>query len=293
MRSRLLVTDLDGTLLNRKGKVSEGNLAALRRAMSEGIEVVVATGRAWIECADIVRGVVPHGHAITAGGAALHAVESGACEASVAIPHDLVDHCTASLLRQGHLAQLLKDPRRAGYDYLLVGDAALDPASRWWFSSHPLATRSVSTLEAFEGGREAALSHVLRVGTVASASELAAVSRGIRAEVGERLAIKHWPALVALGSAGIDTHLLEIFDATVDKWTMVLRLCKARGIDPRDVVAVGDGLNDVQMLESAGLSYAVANAEPVVAAAGHRQAPHHDEDALAFVVDELMARRDP
>jgi hydroxymethylpyrimidine pyrophosphatase-like HAD family hydrolase len=289
----MLVTDLDGTLLNSKGEVSLGNLRAIRRAAAQGIEVVVATGRSWIECREIAAMVAPAGHAITAGGAALHSVASGRCEDSVAVSHDLVQHCTESLTRHGHLAHLLKDPERAGYDYLLVGDAELDPASKWWFSIHPLATRSVPSLEDHEGGREGALAHVLRVGTVASATQLAEVSRQIRDEVGERLAIKHWPALVALGSAGADTHLLEIFDATVDKWTMVLRLCESRGLSPEDVVAVGDGLNDLRMLGSAGVSYAVANAEPLAAAAGRRRAPTNDEDALAFVVDEILGSSGP
>ncbi len=288
MRPRLLVTDLDGTLLNRKGDVSPTNADAIRRAQGEGIEVVVATGRAWIECEPVVRSVMANGEAITAGGAALHDIASGECRDSIGISHALVEHCTESLLRHGHLVHLLKDSHRAGFDYLLIGDSELDAASKWWFSVHPLKTRSAPSLMAYEGGKVAALDHVLRVGTVAAADELASVAAAIHDEVGEHLAIKHWPALVALGTAGIETHLLEIFDGAVDKWTMILRLCASRGIDPAEVVTVGDGLNDLGMLQAAGLSYAVANAEPRVAAAGHRRAPDHDEHAIAFVVDELL-----
>lgn len=285
----MLVTDLDGTLLNRQGEVSEANARAMKRASDAGIEVVVATGRAFVECHGVVRGVLESGYAISAGGAALHDIASGECRDSQAISHDLVEHCTESLLAHGHLAHLLKDPHQAGFDYLLVGDSALDDASRWWFSVHPLSTRSVPTLDQYEGGRSEALHHVLRVGTVAPVAELEAVANAITAQVGERLAIRHWPALVALGTAGIETHLLEIFAADVDKWTMVVRLCRRLGIDPSTVVAVGDGLNDLGMLRGAGLSYAVGNASDSVVAASHRRAPDHDLDALAFVVDEILA----
>lgn len=285
----MVVTDLDGTLLNRQGAVSPGNLAAIRRARDAGIEVVVATGRSWIECRMVAQEALGTGYAITAGGAALHDVESGSCKDSIDISHDLVAHCTESLVRHGHLAHLLKDPTRAGYDYLLVGDAALDEASRWWFTVHPLNTRSVPTLEEYHGGRSEALAHVLRVGTVAAASELAGVAATLRSEVGEKLSLKHWPALVALGQAGIDTHLLEIFDAQVDKWSMILRLCAARGIDPAEVVTIGDGLNDLGMLEGATVSYAVANADSAVRGVSKRGAPDHDCDAVAFAIDELLA----
>src|ERR1700741_3796797 len=42
---RLLATDIDGTLLNPQFQISEGDLAALRRAHEAGIEIVLVTGR--------------------------------------------------------------------------------------------------------------------------------------------------------------------------------------------------------------------------------------------------------
>jgi HAD superfamily hydrolase (TIGR01484 family) len=54
MRYRLLVTDLDGTLLDRRGRVSEGNRQAIRKARDAGLEIVVATGRSWMEARAVV-----------------------------------------------------------------------------------------------------------------------------------------------------------------------------------------------------------------------------------------------
>ena len=291
MCCKILVTDLDGTLLDRSGSVSLGNRQAIALAKDSGIEVVFATGRSWLECRSISQDVLGTGMVISAGGAALHDIESGRCEDRIVISHDLVSHCTESLIRHGHLAHLLKDSTQAGYDYLLVGDAQLDAASRWWFGVHPVTTRSVPQLNDDASERSAQLEHVLRVGTVAMASDLALVADAIRKEVPERLAIKHWPALVALGTAGIDTHLLEIFDADVDKWSMIQRLCKLRGVDESQVVTVGDGLNDVGMLSSATQTFAVANADSAVAALAKHRAPDHDENALAFVVAEILRGR--
>src|SRR6202051_3001104 len=42
---RLLATDIDGTLLNPQFQISEGDLAALRRAHAAGIEIALETGR--------------------------------------------------------------------------------------------------------------------------------------------------------------------------------------------------------------------------------------------------------
>lgn len=291
MGCSIIVTDLDGTLLDRRGLVSAGNRHAIESARSAGIEVVFATGRSWIECKSVAQEVLGSGVVITAGGAALHDVQSGRCDDRILISHDLVQHCTESLIRHGHLAHLLKDSAQAGHDYLLVGNAALDAASRWWFGVHPVTTQSVPNLHDDAILRGAQLDYVLRVGTVAFASDLAIVAASLRQEVPERLAIKHWPALVALGTAGIDTHLLEIFDADVDKWSMIQRLCRVRGIGEDEVVTVGDGLNDVGMLRGARESFAVANADSEIAACATYRAPSHDDSALEFVVDDILRRR--
>lgn len=291
MGCRILVTDLDGTLLDRRGFVSDGNRRAIEAARSAGIDVVFATGRSWLECRSIAQDVLGTGAVITAGGAALHDVASGRCDDRILISRDLVRHCTESLIRHGHLVHLLKDSTQAGYDYLLVGDAALDAASRWWFSVHPVTTQSVPKLHDDALLRGVQLDHVLRVGTVAVASEVAIVADSLRKEVPERLAIKNWPALVSLGTAGSDTHLLEIFDADVDKWTMIQRLCRTRGVGEDEVVTLGDGLNDVGMLRGARESFAVANADSEIAAYATCRAPSHDDSALAFVVDEILRRR--
>ncbi|MSQ89801.1 MAG: HAD family phosphatase [Phycisphaerales bacterium] len=291
MQCRILVTDLDGTLLDRGGNVSRRNRDALALARDSGIEVVFATGRSFVECRRVSQEVLGDGVVISAGGAALHDIVTGRCTDRIIISDELVAHCTESLIRHGHLAHLLKDSTQAGYDYLLVGECDLDAASTWWFGIHPVITRAVSQLDDEPSRRSSQLEHVLRVGTVARACDLAMVAASIRAEVPERLNIKHWPALVALGTAGIDTHLLEIFDADVDKWRMIQRLCKARGIDESEVVTVGDGLNDIGMLAGAAESYAVANAEPSVAVMAKHRAPDHDADALAFVVAEILRDR--
>lgn len=285
---RMLVSDLDGTLLDSEGRASERNRHAIARARDAGIEVVFATGRSWLECRSIAQTILGEGRIITAGGAALHDIASGRCEDRITISHDLVHHCTESLLMHGHLAHLLKDASLSGYDYLLVGDRELDAASRWWFDIHPVSTRSLAVLAADADERHTQLAHVLRVGTVAHKSELGEVTAALLREVPERLSIKHWPALVSAGKAGADTHLLEIFDAAVDKWTMVQRLCTMLGIDEGMVATVGDGLNDIGMLRNSRLSFAVANAMPDVAVYANETAPSNDADAIAWVVDRLL-----
>lgn len=67
---------------------------------------------------------------------------------------------------------------------------------------------------------------------------------------------------------------LTVVDRGVSKWGGVIAYCASAGIDPRSTVAIGDGSNDVEMLENAGLSCSFDGANPsAVAAADHIVAP--------------------
>ena len=69
MDIKLLALDIDGTLTNRMGEVSEKNRLAVRRAIEAGIHVVVATGRGRIASRPIWKILDLHGPSINYGGA--------------------------------------------------------------------------------------------------------------------------------------------------------------------------------------------------------------------------------
>jgi len=64
--------------------------------------------------------------------------------------------------------------------------------------------------------------------------------------------------------------VLEIFDPAVNKWEGVLHVARRHSIRPDEIVAIGDDLNDIPMLRSAGLGVAMGNARPEVQAAAKR-----------------------
>ncbi len=70
--------------------------------------------------------------------------------------------------------------------------------------------------------------------------------------------------------------------------TLVL-LADELGVAAADVVAFGDMPNDLPMLEWAGTSYAMANADPLVLAAADHVAPSNDEDGVARVLSGIFA----
>ncbi len=283
VRYKLLVTDLDGTLLNRQGAVSARNLEAIRRLQDAGIEVIPATGRSLRECDHILDHINHTGHAITAGGSLVHDARDGSVVLRRALASELVHGVTEILAKHGHLAHLLQDHTAAGIDYLMIGDQPFDPATQWWFDHLPVQYRRLASLQ-----EHGAAEHTVRVGTIALGNTLGPVVAAVERAFGEFVAVQHWSALTAEQAIGSETHLLETFSRKVNKWTAIEALCAQYGIDPAQTAAIGDGLNDLEMIREAGLGIAMENADPRITAVSKAQGGHHDRDGFAQAAELLL-----
>ena len=257
---RLIAIDLDGTLLTRRG-VTDHDREAIRRARREGVEVVVATGRAWLESREALAVIGDDGVMIGAGGALLHEASSGRTIDRSTVHPEVVASIAASLRDHNHVVHLLQDRTACGFDYWMVGWDRLHEATRWWFDRHDVVARWAGRIDQVDD-----LAHTVRVGTTASGADLEAIAADLRHDLGDRVMLQSWPAVVESEATGETIHLLEAFDPTVDKWTMLSRLADERGLGRDDIVAIGDGLNDVGMIREAGTGIAMSGADPRVRA---------------------------
>jgi len=83
-------------------------------------------------------------------------------------------------------------------------------------------------------------------------------------------------------------YMCEIAPYGVTKGSGVAQLADSWGIAPAEICAVGDDVNDIPMLEAAGLAVAMGNALEPVKAVADRIAPAHDDDGLVEVVRWLL-----
>ncbi|MEM7530663.1 MAG: HAD family hydrolase [Chloroflexota bacterium] len=83
-------------------------------------------------------------------------------------------------------------------------------------------------------------------------------------------------------------QLVQIQSGTADKSTALKALVEGWGYSLADVVAMGDDVNDTEMLRVSGFGVAVENALPEVKAAANRVTVSNDEDAVAVIVEELL-----
>lgn len=84
-------------------------------------------------------------------------------------------------------------------------------------------------------------------------------------------------------------HWVDVMNQGVDKGVALRRLQDALGVTPAQTAAFGDYLNDLQMLQAADHSYAMADAHPQVAAAARFRAPSNAEAGVVSVIERLIA----
>ena len=295
----LIAIDLDGTLLCSQGRVSEENAAAIRRARESGVRVTVCTGRGMIECRHVTDHIEQHEPVVVAGGAML------ACPRTLDTLHrfsmdiGLVRELTECMLSHGHAALVLKDPAataprtgeaRRGHDYLVVsprGWDGIDPVTRWWFKALNVPVQVVPRLEEDEHPEA-----TVRVGVCGTRRGTTDVAREIRGRFASRTTLHHFHAVVpGTNPASEDDHILilEAFGEHVNKWTAIRWLAEHHGINPARIAAIGNDINDVAMLENAGLGVAVANAIDEARRAAKRHTLANDEHGVAHAIDRILA----
>ena len=102
------------------------------------------------------------------------------------------------------------------------------------------------------------------------------------------LEVQAWldPQLSGLGRTVFSEETyLEILPLGVSKGAALSVILELEGIDPQEVVAVGDALNDKEMLELAGIGAAVANASPELKAAADVQVCSNNENAIRYCLE--------
>ncbi len=286
----MLAIDLDGTLVDHHGRVSEGNLRALAAARAAGVMTVVCTGRALIESMPVIRAIGQEDPVIVAGGAMVACPGTGRTLERFALDPALTREVVGHLSERGHAALLLKDPHAAGYDYLVVSERgleAVDPASRWWFGNMGARVRTVARLEDDEHPE-----HSVRIGAYAANTPVDTLAAELQARFGGVAMLQHFAGVMLPAErrlAGIESvHIVELFHSSADKWQALDRLAMRLGVPRGETAAIGDQLNDLSMITHAGLGVAMGNAHERVAAAADRRTLSVDQDGVAHAIGMML-----
>ena len=98
-----------------------------------------------------------------------------------------------------------------------------------------------------------------------------------------------WDAWVPEGHAPEPVHILELFAANINKWAAIEWYLRLHDIDPMRVAAIGDQVNDVPMMEHAGIGVAVGNAIDQVKAHAAYVTADNQNHGVARAIDAILS----
>lgn len=284
-----LAIDLDGTLLSPDATVSERNRAAVARARDAGITVLVCTGRGLAESRRALDAIGQLDPVVVAGGSIVADPTTAATLHRATIHTDIVRAATDIFHSERVPALVLKDPADLDYDYLVLEGAQrhpLDATTKWWFGEHKLRVRTGAHTHDDEHPE-----HTVRVGMCAVGSISARAARAAEKKLGDSIVMHDFAAVHPQDHAAEITHILELFSPSATKWGGIEWICKDRNLDPARIAAIGDEINDLTMIENAGLSVAMGNAKPAIKQAAHYHTGTNAESGVADAIDHILSGR--
>lgn len=275
-RYRLLALDVDGTLVNSRDELTEPVRAALLRAGQAGVRIVLATGRRYRRALPLVEPLALNVPLITASGALVKRVQDHSTDYCAQFAPGVLDRWLQITATAGYEAVLYADTYNKGYDFFCS-------------TAHP---RQAELAEFLDFNRDdcRVLNDLMRKPPPGVFSGFAMGTRDEMLQLAAELE-EHLPGALyvhVLRSPRYSGFMCEIAPGGVSKWTAVRRLADQWGLSPDEICAVGDDVNDLPMIEGAGLGVAMGNALEVVKAAADRVAPTHDNDGLVQVVEWVL-----
>ncbi len=284
MSIRLIAIDIDGTLMPSNGpRISPRNCAALRAAEAAGIEIVIATGRRQAYAMPLIAqvGLSEDSVMISSNGAVIRGFDGTLLDRRF-LSVDTARRLCRALRGYGTLVFTFD---REGLGGLVIESlqqlhARID---RWVESNRPYLLEVQPIERAFEGGEEPIQGMIC--GTVA---EMLEAERLLMAtEVSSHMAMHRTEY------ASRNLSILDLLPPGCSKGAALDSLAQIRGLERDQIMAIGDNLNDVEMLEYAGRAVVMANssAEVLTLAAARKweRTGSNDEDGVAVAIEELLS----
>lgn len=264
MRTRLLAIDLDGTLLKQDRVPHIENVAAVRRALDSGIRVVLSSGRIAASVSSFSKLLGLDGAMICSNGG--HVVGLGGTELLyIGLSPELV-RMTLEYTEQVkvHINVYTR------HDIFVLRDSE-------WLRKYRL--RVTSVMPEISSLEEVYQMEVLKIILIDEPDAI----RDHYKELDTRMG-----GLAALTES--EPEYLEVLAREANKGHGLKVLSESLGVRQEETAAIGDYLNDVEMVQWAGIGAAVANAIDEVKAVADIEMPSNEEAGVAKFIDYLIER---
>ncbi len=266
MKYKMVVLDLDDTLLKSNGEISENNKKALKMAQEKGVKVVLASGRPTFAMKNLANELELGkygGYILSFNGSKILDCKNN----EILFEEDL----TKEQIQQLYDIALENNV----FIHTYVGDEIITPKSNKYTNIENEITGM--PIKVFENFIDILPEKCVKVILLEEPSHL------------KNLEKKLIPILNGKMTMTITKpFFLEFMNKNVDKGKSILKLCNILGINKEEIIAIGDSYNDISMIEVAGIGVAMGNAVKEVKEIANFITDTNENDGVAKAIEKYI-----
>ena len=286
---KLVAVDLDGTLLNQYGDVTENTKRVIKNVMRKGTQVVLASGRSIDSIQNISNEIGASRYIVAGNGAVLYDIEEQKNLYENYIPIEkakkIIDICEENSIFYNIYTNKKIVTKNLRYNVLYYYKENLKKADR--------KKTNIDIVDSIQDYvKNMRDENIMKIFIC---DETASVFNSIMKKFEEvpnveTLDVSHMSRKVIKNGTlefPIEYYYTEISMKNVDKWNAIEFLINKMGINKDEVIAIGDNMNDKKMIEEAGLGITMEGSTPAVADIANYVTADNNNEGVAKALEKF------
>ena len=289
---RLIAIDLDGTLLNSYGTISENNKNSIKKAQALGTEIVIASGRPISSAKTFANEAGANKYLICGNGSVLYDIQNDQILFHKFLNKNkvlqIIKICEDNSIFYSVYTENLTITKSLNYNILFYNNE-----NRKLPDDKKTKIKIMNNI--YDYIEENKNINVLKI-TICDEDKI--IFGGIIRKLREIkdidvLDVQHMARKVITSGTEertVEYHYTEITSKDVDKWYALEMLSNKLNIDKNEVMAIGDNMNDKLMIENSGLGVIMANSAPYMKEFADAIVADNNQDGVAEAIEKYVLK---
>lgn len=286
---KLVAIDLDGTMLNKYGIITENTKNVIKKVQEKGVEVIIASGRPINSVKNFSKEINSHNYFISGNGAITYDIKN-----------DKILY--ENILNKNKVLQVIKICEENSIYYNVYTENGiiaknLNYNTLYYYKENLNKSEEnkthINIVESIYDYIEKRDEKILKIMICDGSKPIFnSIMKKIREITDiEILDVSHMSRkIIKQGTEEIalEYFYTEISAKDVDKWNALEKLIEIMNITKDEVVTIGDNANDIKMLKNAGFGVAMGESAPYVKESADVVTESNDDDGVAVILEKLF-----
>lgn len=287
---KLVAIDLDGTLLNSYGEVSNENKQAIINVINSGVEVVLSSGRIGDSVESIANELGANNYYISGNGSMLYNMKEEKVEYENFIEKEkmlkLIKICDENSIYYSIYTENMVITKSLKYNVAFYNYENSKKA----FDKR---TNINIVQNIYEYVKNLEENKFLKI-TICDDSEIIfsrIIDKFKKINNIDVLDVAHMSRKIikdGTEEVPVEYYYTEITNKNVDKWTAIEYLIRKINIKKEEVIAIGDNMNDEIMIKNAGLGVSMGQANPKIKKIADVVTQDNNNNGVAFILNKIF-----